>query len=72
MDEKIVFLSNIEGGDWLEWGVWRECSVSCDNGTRVRQRFCGTLGSSCTTLSGISNSTETQVEDCQIEPCDRK
>ncbi|XP_025899280.1 adhesion G protein-coupled receptor B2 [Nothoprocta perdicaria] len=27
-------------GQWLEWGAWSRCSVSCSNGTQQRTRKC--------------------------------
>ncbi|KAL8220289.1 UNVERIFIED_CONTAM: hypothetical protein K2H54_042816 [Gekko kuhli] len=27
-------------GQWLDWGTWSRCSVSCSNGTQQRTRKC--------------------------------
>ncbi|MEQ2287231.1 Adhesion G protein-coupled receptor B2, partial [Ameca splendens] len=27
-------------GQWLEWGAWSKCSITCNTGTQLRQRRC--------------------------------
>ena len=27
-------------GTWMEWSDWSNCSVTCGNGSRSRERYC--------------------------------
>ncbi|KAL4226916.1 hypothetical protein ACF0H5_014894 [Mactra antiquata] len=54
-------------GHWTEWVQWTQCSVSCENGTRSRDRICAfddtaPRGNNCT---GDSS----QMEGCNDGPC---
>ena len=57
--------------EWVPWGPWTSCSLSCGNGTRNRDRACqdanGTLvaDAECTPATGGSNESETcNSHDC--------
>ncbi|XP_062818827.1 adhesion G protein-coupled receptor B2 isoform X3 [Anolis carolinensis] len=39
-DEPGVYMAQTVEGQWLEWGAWSRCSVSCSNGTQQRTRKC--------------------------------
>ncbi|XP_035692633.1 uncharacterized protein LOC118427105 [Branchiostoma floridae] len=48
---------------WTEWGPWTECSVTCDNGQRTRERTCTPPVPMCGgTNKCVGSSTET--EEC--------
>ena len=51
---------------WTSWSDWTNCSKSCNNGERVRERDCenGNIGDiNCNTGENI------EVLDCATEPC---
>ena len=35
----------LDGGIWLPWGLWTECSVTCSEGVEFRGRAC--RGNNC-------------------------
>nr|XP_060640146.1 adhesion G protein-coupled receptor B2 isoform X4 [Anolis sagrei ordinatus] len=39
-DEPGVYMAQTVEGQWLDWGAWSRCSVSCSNGTQQRTRKC--------------------------------
>ena len=65
-------ISIIEFGVWSKWSPWTECSLSCNNGTKLRERVCDTPGALCLKLNGQSDIKEKVQEECNIEPCNRK
>ncbi len=55
-------------GRWSDWGVWSDCSVTCDEGSRSRERTCdGKVGAGAECDGDTSMS-----ESCNLEPCTRK
>ncbi|XP_006825050.1 uncharacterized protein LOC102803094 [Saccoglossus kowalevskii] len=54
-------------GNWANWGVWSECSKSCNEGVTFRDR-------TCTDPSPQGNGTQcqgmgTEIEQCYQQPC---
>ncbi|KAK3087485.1 hypothetical protein FSP39_006555 [Pinctada imbricata] len=54
-------------GNWGEWSSWTECSQTCGDGQRSRQRICNVP------LFGGRNCVgdTRQVADCNLQPCSR-
>ncbi|XP_076093735.1 hemicentin-1-like isoform X1 [Mytilus galloprovincialis] len=54
-------------GDWSEWGLWSECSTTCDEGVQDRHRVCNIplFGG----LPCVGDRDE--VVKCSIQPCYR-
>ncbi|XP_059996721.1 adhesion G protein-coupled receptor B2 isoform X9 [Lagenorhynchus albirostris] len=44
-------------GQWLEWGPWGPCSMSCANGTQQRSRKCSVAGPAWATCTGALTDT---------------
>ena len=53
---------------WNTWGSWRQCSKTCDTGTRRRERSCmGTNNTNdCTTDQG---GVDHETESCNTQKC---
>ncbi|XP_045179646.1 A disintegrin and metalloproteinase with thrombospondin motifs adt-1-like isoform X1 [Mercenaria mercenaria] len=54
-------------GQWSDWGEWSNCTVTCENGTKSRQRDCDNPlpqfgGMNCTGDS-------LDIEECSEQPC---
>uniref|UniRef100_A0A674IG67 Adhesion G protein-coupled receptor B2 n=1 Tax=Terrapene triunguis TaxID=2587831 RepID=A0A674IG67_9SAUR len=52
-------------GQWLEWGSWSRCSVSCSNGTQQRTRKCSVSGHGWAECKGAhADARECTSPDC--------
>lgn len=40
MSRNVILGKSPVDGEWSDWQNWGQCSVSCENGTMVRQRQC--------------------------------
>uniref|UniRef100_A0A452HQJ6 Uncharacterized protein n=1 Tax=Gopherus agassizii TaxID=38772 RepID=A0A452HQJ6_9SAUR len=55
-------------GQWLEWGSWSPCSVSCSNGTQQRTRKCSVSGHSWAECKGAhADARECTSPDCPTD-----
>ncbi|KAM3728251.1 putative disintegrin and metalloproteinase with thrombospondin motif adt-2 [Dirofilaria immitis] len=54
-------------GNWSEWTVWNQCSVSCGTGWQARYRRCSIPLHNSISFSCTENSMETR--QCNMEPC---
>ncbi|XP_041439956.1 adhesion G protein-coupled receptor B2 isoform X4 [Xenopus laevis] len=52
-------------GQWLEWGSWERCSVTCSNGTQQRSRRCGNTSQAGRDCRG----QETETRECSNPDC---
>ncbi|XP_037651487.1 adhesion G protein-coupled receptor B2 isoform X1 [Sebastes umbrosus] len=52
-------------GQWLEWGPWSRCSVTCNTGTQQRQRRCSASVHSWAECKG----THQESRDCTNPSC---
>ena len=50
--------------DWMSWGSWTDCSVTCGNGTNARQRLCRNPRNLTTCVD------EEETGDCSMDHCD--
>ena len=58
----VLFLVCVVPGEWMEWGSWGLCSVTCGGGTRQRSRECD-----MTTHGDMTS--ECEGDDSISEPC---
>ncbi|KAM8976288.1 adhesion G protein-coupled receptor B2 isoform 2-T2 [Pelodytes ibericus] len=49
-------------GQWLDWGSWGKCSVTCSNGTQQRNRKCSQAGGEC-------RGQEMETRECSNPDC---
>ena len=54
---------------WSDWDQWGACSVSCDDGWRIRARHCVNRLTQETLGSWLCGVDDYQVEHCFINPC---
>ena len=54
-------------GNWANWGEWSECSVSCDEGMKVRDRTC--TDPSPAGEGRICDGFGTEIRHCYKTPC---
>uniref|UniRef100_A0A8C3T525 Adhesion G protein-coupled receptor B2 n=1 Tax=Chelydra serpentina TaxID=8475 RepID=A0A8C3T525_CHESE len=55
-------------GQWLEWGSWSRCSVSCANGTQQRTRKCSVSGHGWAECKGAhADARECTSPDCPTD-----
>ncbi|XP_004919280.1 adhesion G protein-coupled receptor B2 isoform X4 [Xenopus tropicalis] len=52
-------------GQWLEWGAWEKCSVTCFNGTQQRSRRCANTNQAGRDCRG----QETETRECSNPDC---
>lgn len=56
-------------GQWLEWGPWSRCSVTCSTGTQQRQRRCGSSAHGWAECKGVhQENRECTNPSCSGEP----
>lgn len=57
-------------GQWLEWGPWSRCSVTCNTGTQQRQRRCSSSVHGWAECKGLhQESRECTNPSCGGEEC---
>ncbi|XP_075764622.1 adhesion G protein-coupled receptor B2 isoform X2 [Pelodiscus sinensis] len=55
-------------GQWLEWGAWSRCSVSCSNGTQQRTRKCSVAGHGWAECKGAhADARECTNPECPVD-----
>lgn len=61
----IVFIASVDC-KWAEWSDWSECSTTCGNGSRSRDRIKSTLANAVGT---DCEGDTTESELCHIQSC---
>ncbi|XP_030360375.1 adhesion G protein-coupled receptor B2 isoform X3 [Strigops habroptila] len=60
-------------GQWLEWGAWSRCSVTCANGTQQRTRKCSVSAHGWAECRGAhADARECSNPTCPSKPTDSK
>ncbi|KAM4797331.1 adhesion G protein-coupled receptor B2 isoform 11-T12 [Rhinophrynus dorsalis] len=52
-------------GQWLDWGAWGRCSVTCSNGTQQRSRRCSNTGQA----GGECRGQQAESRQCSNPDC---
>ncbi|KAG8451547.1 hypothetical protein GDO86_003666 [Hymenochirus boettgeri] len=52
-------------GQWLDWGTWGRCSVTCSNGTQQRSRKCGITSQTAADCRG----QQVETKECINSEC---
>ncbi|XP_075764625.1 adhesion G protein-coupled receptor B2 isoform X5 [Pelodiscus sinensis] len=67
-DEPGVYMAQTVEGQWLEWGAWSRCSVSCSNGTQQRTRKCSVAGHGWAECKGAhADARECTNPECPVD-----
>ncbi|XP_059585568.1 adhesion G protein-coupled receptor B2 isoform X2 [Alligator mississippiensis] len=64
-DEPGVYMAQTVEGQWLEWGAWSRCSVTCANGTQQRTRRCSVAAHGWAECKGA----HADARECANAPC---
>ncbi|XP_019367814.1 PREDICTED: adhesion G protein-coupled receptor B2 isoform X6 [Gavialis gangeticus] len=64
-DEPGVYMAQTVEGQWLEWGAWSRCSVTCANGTQQRTRRCSVAAHGWAECKGA----HADARECANPPC---
>ena len=55
-------------GEWLGWGAWGECNVTCAGGVQMRNRTCAGRAAGGKECDGDSE----DFQECNTQPCPGK
>ena len=64
----VFFLLPVEPGSWDPWGEWSQCSASCGQGSRWRNRVCASSACGGDSKDCFGDPVESEVcktADCQ-------